>query len=330
MKITFFSTQPYDRRFFDKSNSTFSFDLEYLETALNEQTVGLINDADVVCAFVNDTINGQVLRLMRAKGVRILALRCAGFNNVDLKSARENDIRVVRVPAYSPHAVAEHAVAMIMTLNRKTHKAYNRIREQNFALEGLLGFDLYEKTIGVVGTGNIGKAFCAIMKGFGCRVLAYDIRPDNELTKSGVEYVSLEALLRQSEIVSLHTPLTNDTRHLVNESSISLMKEGAMLINTSRGGLIDTKAVIKGLKSGRIGALGIDVYEQEEKLFFRDLSETIIEDDVIARLMSFPNVLVTAHQGFFTREALTQIANTTLANVHEIISTGNCVNEVKP
>jgi len=329
MKITFFSTQPYDRRFFNHSNSTFSFDLEYLDTALNEQTVGLIRNADVVCAFVNDSINADVLRLMREKGVRILALRCAGFNNVDLKAARENDIRVVRVPAYSPHAVAEHAVAMIMTLNRKTHKAYNRIREQNFSLEGLLGFDLYGKTIGVVGTGNIGKAFCSIMKGFGCRVLAYDIRPDSELTTSGVEYVSLETLLRQSEVVSLHTPLTNDTRHLVNESSISLMKEGAMLINTSRGGLIDTKAVIKALKSGRIGALGIDVYEQEEKLFFRDLSETIIEDDVIARLMSFPNVLVTAHQGFFTREALTQIANTTLANIRELSFTGKCGNEVQ-
>lgn len=243
-----------------------------------------------------------------------------GFNNVDLEAAREFGMQVCRVPAYSPQAVAEHAVAMILTLNRKTHKAYNRVREQNFSLNGLLGFDMHGKTVGVLGTGNIGKAFCKIMIGFGCRVLAFDIQRDSELEKMNVEYLPLDQVFSKSDILSLHCPLNDTTRHIVNEQSIASMKKGVMLINTSRGALIDTKAAIGALKSKHIGYLGIDVYEQEEKIFFRDLSATIIEDDIIQRLMSFPNVLITAHQAFFTEEALQQIASTTLNNIKDALS----------
>jgi D-lactate dehydrogenase len=269
------------------------------------------------------------VQLLASKGVKIIALRCAGFNNVDLAAATEFNIRVVRVPAYSPHAVAEHAVAMILTLNRKTHKAYNRIREQNYSLAGLLGFDLYGKTIGVVGTGNIGMVFSKIMLGFGCKVLAYDVRPVESMINEGVKYCLLEEVLSRSDVVSLHCPLNEKTRYLINSETIKQLKKGAMLINTSRGGLIDTKSVIDALKSGQLGAVGIDVYEQEESLFFRDLSEHIIEDDTIARLTSFHNVLITAHQGFFTQEAIDQIAETTLTNLKDFDSKATLINEVK-
>ena len=315
MKITFFSTKPYDREFFDKVNQNFNFELEYFETHLGPHILNVIDHSDAVCAFVNDTLNAEVLESLSKKGVKYIALRCAGFNNVDLEAAKRLGIRVCRVPAYSPEAVAEHAMAMILTLNRKTHKAYNRVREQNFSLNGLMGFNLYQKTIGVIGTGNIGAAFAKIAKGFGAKILAYDIIENQELQDLGVEYVSQEKLLAESDIISLHCPLMEATHHLINKDSISKMKENVMLINTSRGGLIDTKAVIDGLKSKHIGYLGIDVYEQEEKLFFRDLSHTIIEDDTIQRLMSFPNVLVTAHQAFFTEEALHQIATSTLSSL---------------
>lgn len=323
MKISFFSTQPYDKLFFELHNDEFGLDLQFFEAPLTLQTINLINESQVVCVFVNDKLDKQVIEKLAEKGVKIIALRCAGFNNVDLEAAREHKIKVCRVPAYSPQAVAEHAVAMILTLNRKIHKAYNRVREQNFSLNGLLGFDLQGKTVGVIGTGNIGQAFCKIMTGFGCRVLAFDIIANKEMEAIGVKYLPLVDILPKADILSLHCPLNEQTHHLINDDTLDIMKEGAMLVNTSRGGLIDTQAVIDSLKSGHLGYLGIDVYEQEEKLFFRDLSGSIIQDDVIARLMSFSNVLITAHQGFFTREALTQIALITLRNVKDLLKDGN-------
>ncbi|MDA6069096.1 2-hydroxyacid dehydrogenase [Flavobacterium sp. AC] len=326
-KIAFFSTQPYDKAFFNKHNKEFGFQLDFFETQLNPQTVILIENASIVCVFVNDIVNEAVIKQLVEKGVKIIALRCAGFNNVDLEAAKKYNLKVCRVPAYSPEAVAEHAIAMILTLNRKTHKAYNRVREQNFSLNGLLGFDLFGKTIGIIGTGNIGKAFAKIALGFGCKVLAYDIVTNPEMEKDGVEFVSLEEIFKSSDIISLHCPLNDQTKHIVNKNSIASMKDNVMIINTSRGGLIETASVIEGLKEGRIGYLGIDVYEQEEKLFFRDLSEDIIQDDNIQRLMSFPNVLVTAHQAFFTNEALTQIALVTFNNIKSLLTNNDIENK---
>ena len=326
MKITFFSTQPYDKEFFNKYNDNFGFQLEYFEVPLDMQTVNLVNNTIAVCVFVNDKVDEQLIMQLAEKGVKIIALRCAGFNNVDIVAAKEYNIQVCRVPAYSPEAVAEHAVAMILTLNRKTHKAYNRVREQNFSLNGLLGFNLHGKTVGVIGTGNIGKAFCKNMIGFGCTVLAFDVIANKELEEAGVQFLPLVELLKRSDIISLHCQLNNQTKHIINAQTIEMMKKGVMLINTSRGGLIDTPVVIEALKSGQVGYLGIDVYEQEEHLFFRDLSDTVIEDDTIQRLMSFSNVLVTAHQAFFTDEALTQITLTTLRNIHELTSGNNLSN----
>ena len=319
MKITFFSAKPYDWEFFDKKNKSYGFELEYFETHLGPHIINAVEHAEAVCVFVNDKLNAEVIKILSSKGVKVIALRCAGFNNVDLEAAKLHGIKVCRVPSYSPEAVAEHAVAMLMTLNRKTHKAYNRVREQNFSLNGLMGFDVHGKTAGVVGTGNIGKAFCKIMLGFGCKVIAYDVAANEELVALGVEYLPMEELFKRADILSLHCPLNEKTRHLVKEETIRMMKKGVMVINTSRGGLIDTKAVIGALKSRQIGSLGIDVYEQEDKLFFRDLSEDIIQDDTIQRLMSFPNVLVTAHQGFFTEEALEQIASSTLSNIKQLL-----------
>ncbi len=329
MKVTFFSTQSYDKTFFEEHNKDFRFSLEFFDVTLNDKSVNLIQNSDAICVFVNDKVTKSVVEGISDKGVKIIALRCAGFNNVDLIAAKEKNISVVRVPAYSPHAVAEHALAMIMTLNRKTHKAYNRVRDQNFSLAGLMGFDLFGKTIGVVGTGNIGKVFCKIMLGFGCRVVAYDVKEDPTLKEDGVDYLPLEELLSVSDVVSLHCPLNDKTRYIIRDESIKLMKKGVMLINTSRGGLIDTKSVIKGLKSAQIGTLGIDVYEQEETLFFRDLTGHIIEDDTITRLASFPNVLITSHQGFFTQEAMDQIAVTTLSNLKSFKENKPLENEVK-
>jgi D-lactate dehydrogenase len=287
----------------------------YFEARLGSQTVNLTAGCDAVCVFVNDRLNANIIGELKKNGVKLIALRCAGFNNVDLEAARANDIKVVRVPAYSPHAVAEHAVALILTLNRKTHKAYNRVREGNFSLERLTGFDLYGKTVGVIGTGKIGQAFCDIMLGFGCTVLAFDLMQDKELAAKGVEYLPLIDVLQHSDIISMHCPLNEQTKHIISKQTIDMMKEGVMLINTSRGGLINTADIIESLKTGKIGYLGLDVYEQEEKLFFKDLSENVIQDDMILRLISFPNVLITSHQGFFTEEALTQIAQTTLGNI---------------
>jgi D-lactate dehydrogenase len=313
MKIAFFSTKSYDREFFDKYVSTHK--IIYFEAPLNEQTANLAAGCNAVCVFVNDKLNAAIIAELKKMGVQLIALRCAGFNNVDLAAAKLNDIKVVRVPAYSPHAVAEHAVALILTLNRKTHKAYNRVREGNFSLERLTGFDLYGKTVGVIGTGKIGESFCDIMLGFGCMVLAFDLIENKQLVAKGVEYLPLADVFQQADIISLHCPLNEQTKHIINAQTVRMMKEGVMLINTSRGALVDTMTVIHALKTGRIGYLGLDVYEQEEKLFFNDLSENIIQDDVIMRLLSFPNVLITSHQGFFTEEALTQIAQTTLGNI---------------
>lgn len=327
-KITFFSAQPYDKTFFNKHNCEFGFDLEFFETQLNKHTVNLIQSSNIICVFVNDIVDEVVIKQLAEKGVKIIALRCAGFNNVNLEVAKKYGIQVCRVPAYSPEAVAEHAMAMILTLNRKTHKAYNRVREQNFSLNGLLGFDLNGKTVGIIGTGNIGKAFSKIIKGFGCKILAYDIATNLEMEKEGVVFTDLETVFRESDIISLHCPLNEKTKHIINKDSLRHMKNNVMIINTSRGALIETASVIEALKEGKVGYLGIDVYEQEEKLFFRDLSEDIIKDDAIQRLMSFPNVLVTAHQAFFTSEALTQIVLVTYNNIKELLIRKNIENKL--
>lgn len=322
MKLTFFSAQPYDRIFFERYNDALGFELQFTEASLDEHTASLAKGSDAICVFVNDKVTAAVITTLKENGVKVIALRCAGFNNIDIEAAKQNQIHVCRVPAYSPEAVAEHAVAMILTLNRKTHKAYNRVREQNFSLNGLLGFNLHGKTIGVVGTGNIGKVFCRIMLGFGCTVKAFDLVANKEMEAIGVTYHPLMEIL-QSDIISLHCPLNEQTHHLIGPATIDYIKKGAVLINTGRGALIDTKTMIQALKKGHISALGLDVYEQEEKLFFRDLSTKIIEDDDIQRLMSFPNVLITAHQAFFTDEALSQIAMTTLNNVQQLLKNSN-------
>ncbi|MTG96909.1 MULTISPECIES: 2-hydroxyacid dehydrogenase [Myroides] len=322
MKIAFFSSQPYDITFFNKCNKDFNFELEYFDIGLDDQTVNLITeDVDTVCVFVNDKVDAAVIEKLSEKKVKYIALRCAGFNNVDLETAHKFGIKVCRVPAYSPEAVAEHTLAMLFTLNRKIHKAYNRVREQNFSLNGLLGTNIYKKTVGVIGTGNIGAVFCRMMKALGTEVLAYDLYPNDKLKAEGIRYVELDEIFAKSDIISLHCPLTPETMHVINPESIEKMKEGVILINTSRGKLIDTRATIQGLRAKKIGALGIDVYEQEENVFFRDLSGTILEDERLQLLTSFPNVLVTAHQAFFTDEALTQIAYVTLDNLKQLQAT---------
>jgi D-lactate dehydrogenase len=326
MKIAFFSSKMYDREFFDRYNTT--HDIIYFDAPLNEQTVNLAHDCNGICAFVNDKITAAVIAALKENGVQLIALRSTGFNNVDIGAAKALGIPVVRVPAYSPHAVAEHALALILTLNRKTHKAYNRVREGNFSLERLIGFDLFGKTVGVIGTGKIGQIFCSNMLGIGCKVLAFDVIANKDMEAAGVEYLPLADILQQADIVSLHCPLTEQTKHIIDQNSIGMMKQGVMLINTSRGALVDTPAAIEGLKTGRIGYLGLDVYEQEEKLFFNDLSENIIDDDDIMHLLSFPNVLITSHQGFFTQEALAEIAKTTLANMDEFEAGINLTNRV--
>jgi D-lactate dehydrogenase len=314
MRIAVFSTKSYDKDFLNRFNANAN-ELVYFEAPLNIDTSNLTQGFKGVCVFVNDKLDEATINAISRNGVKLIVLRCAGFNNVNLDAAKQNGLAVLRVPAYSPHAVAEHAVALILTLARKTHKAYNRIRESNFSLERLNGFNIHGKTVGVIGTGKIGIAFCRIMLGFGTRVIAYDVVTSRELIEAGVEYMPAAELIKLSDIISLHCPLTPETKYMINQESINAMKKGVMLINTSRGGLINTRDVLAALKKGKIGYLGIDVYEQEEKLFFNDLSESIVEDDLIARLISFPNVLITAHQGFFTNEALEQIASTTINNV---------------
>lgn len=318
MKVVFFSSKSYDRQFFEAANRNYHQDLTFFEVQLNPDTAILAKKFSIVCLFVNDLANAATLEILAANGTRLLALRSAGFNQVDLKKAAELGIKVVRVPAYSPYSVAEHAVTLVLTLNRKIYRAYNRVRDDNFSLDGLLGFDLHGCTVGVIGTGKIGMVFAQIMQGFGCQLLGYDAYPNTQFeTILKASYVSLSELLSRSDIISLHCPLLPETHYLINAKTIEQMKRGVMLINTSRGHLIDTQAAIEGIKSGQIGYLGVDVYEQEDGLFFEDHSDNIIQDDTFQLLQSFSNVVITAHQGFFTRNALTAIADTTLANITE-------------
>lgn len=326
MNIAFYSAKSYDQTWFERFNTAHK--INYFDALLDEKTVGLCAGNDAVCLFVNDRATAAIIEKMANSGIKLIALRCAGFNNIDLAAAKKFGIPVVRVPAYSPHAIAEFAVALILTLNRKTHKAYNRVRDGNFSLERLTGFDLFQKTVGVIGTGKIGAVFCEIMLGFGCKVCASDVAENEFLKKRGVQYLPIKDLLAASDIVSLHCPLNDATRHLIDSKNLKLMKTGAMLINTGRGALIDSKAVIGALKTGKLGHLGIDVYEQEENLFSKDLSDTIIPDELILRLMTFPNVLVTAHQAYLTEDALSEIARITLENIDFFEKKGTLQNQV--
>ncbi|MCC5660606.1 2-hydroxyacid dehydrogenase [Nostoc sp. XA010] len=329
MKVAVFSTKVYDRKFLSDANSPAQHELVFFEPRLNRDTAILAAGFGAVCVFVHDQVDAPTLELLASRGTRLVVLRCAGFNNVDLQAAADLGITVVRVPAYSPYGVAEHAVGLILSLNRKIHRAYNRVREGNFSLDGLLGFNLHERTVGIVGTGKIGLILGQIMKGFGCHILAYDVYRNPELEALGGKYVELPELFANSDIISLHCPLTPETHHLINAEAIEKIKPGVMLINTSRGALIDTQAVIEGLKSGKIGYLGVDVYEQESELFFEDLSGEIIQDDIFQRLTTFPNVLITGHQAFFTAEALHNIAETTFANIADVEQGRSCPNEIR-
>jgi D-lactate dehydrogenase len=328
MRVAVFSTKPYDRRFLDEANVGAGHQLSYVDARLSAATSALAADAEAVCAFVNDELDAECLRALSRQGIRLVALRSAGFNNVDLSAASNLDLVVSRVPAYSPHAIAEHTIALAMTLNRKTHRAYNRVREGNFALEGLLGFDVFGKTVGVVGTGKIGQIVLEIFRGFGCELLAYDPFPNTSCEAIGARYVSKMDLLAASDIVSLHCPLTPETRHFIDAEAVRRCKPGVMLVNTSRGAVIDTQAVIDGLKRGAIGSVALDVYEEESDLFFLDRSGEVIRDDLFARLLTFPNVLITGHQGFFTREAMAGIAKVTIGNITAFETTGRPMHEV--
>ena len=319
MKVAVFSARNYDREFLTAANAS-RHALRFFEPHLSEETAGLAAGFDAVCVFVNDRIDAAAIGKLSGFGVRLIALRCAGYNNVDLKAASKHDIAVVRVPGYSPYAVAEHTLGLMLALNRKLHRAYNRVREGNFALDGLLGFDIHGKTVGIIGTGKIGTVVAQIMAGFGCRTLAFDPIPNETCRSLGTRYVKFDDLLAQSDILTLHCPLTPDNKHMIDASALSKMRDGVMLINTSRGALIDTLAVIEALKSGKIGYLGLDVYEEEEQIFFEDRSGLIISDDVFSRLLTFPNVIVTGHQAFFTREALENISATTIDNISKFES----------
>ena len=314
MKIAFYSTQPYDQSSFTVANAAAIHQLVYFKEQLSPVSAAFAAGCDAVCCFVNDAADSSTLRELRKSGIRLLLLRSAGFNNVDLAAAADNGITVMRVPAYSPHAVAEHAIALLLSLNRRIHRAWNRVREGDFRLQGLLGFDLHQKTAGIVGTGRIGRCVAEILLGFGCQILAVDQFPDAELQSRGVSYVKLPELLSRSHVITLHCPLTTETHHLINAATLSQIRPDSILINTGRGALVDTRALIDALKSNRIGGVGLDVYEEEAGLFFADHSDDTLTDDVFARLLTFSNVLITGHQGFFTQEALAGIAETTLSN----------------
>ena len=315
MRIAVFDAKNYDRHALEAANQSHHHELQFFEPRLNQDTVGLVQRVDAVCPFVNDKLDAAVVAKLAAAGVGLVTLRCAGYNGVDLAACRQHGIAVTRVPAYSPHAVAEHAFALLLAVVRRIHKSYTRVREMDFSLDGLVGFDLHGKTMGVLGAGRIGQATMSIARGFGMRVLAYDLYPNAELAASlGCEFVSLDEIWRQADVISLHLPLTAESRHLINRDTLARMKPGAVLINTSRGGLVDTAALLEALKAGRLSGVGLDVYEMEEGVFFENLSENGLEDDQLARLLTFPNVLVTSHQGFLTREALMNIADTTLGN----------------
>ncbi|CAG8999890.1 MAG: D-lactate dehydrogenase [Candidatus Celerinatantimonas neptuna] len=328
MKICLFSAKKYDREYFDLANQKFRFDLEYFSIALTSKTVALAHECDAVCAFVNDVINAKTLEQLHQAGIHILLMRCAGFNNVDLVCAKRLGIRVARVPAYSPEAVAEHAIALLMTLNRRIHKAYLRTRDANFNLEGLTGFNMHGRTVGIVGTGKIGLAMSHILRGFGCRVLGYDPYPNVEFEKIGGHYVELDELLSSSKVISLHCPLTAESTYLIDERAFSLMKPNTVLINTSRGKLVESVAAIEALKQGTLGGLALDVYENEQELFFEDLSDEVIQDDVFRRLSACHNVIFTGHQAFLTREALNSIANITLDNAKVLFGGQATPNEI--
>lgn len=330
MKVTVFSSKPYDEQFLREQNPRMLHELVFIENRLKLETAFLADGSPAVCAFVNDMLDAATLGKLAAGGTRFIVMRCAGFNNVDLAAATALGLLVARVPAYSPYAVAEHAVALLLCLNRHVHKAYNRVREGNFSIDGLIGHDVRGMTIGVVGTGAIGSIFARIMTGFGCKVLAHDVIPNPDCLNLGVSYVNLDELLARSQAISLHCPLMGQTHHLINGKSLARMRDGVFIVNTSRGGLIDTEAATAAIKTGRIGGLALDVYEEESELFFEDLSVQIIQDDVFMRLTTFPNVLVTGHQAFFTVEAMTNIARTTLANLADFEAGRDCPNEVKP
>ncbi|ASC70510.1 D-lactate dehydrogenase [Halomicronema hongdechloris C2206] len=328
MKVAVFSAKAYDRHFLTQANHAYHHDLTFFETRLTPKTSPLAEGFPAVCAFINDQLDSETLHALRQQQTHLIALRSAGFNNVDLEAAQALDMTVVRVPAYSPYAVAEHAVGLILMLNRKLYRAYNRVRDDNFSLDGLLGFDLHGCTVGIIGTGKIGQCFASIMHGFGCNLVAYDPYPASACLELGVTYTDLPELLGQSDMISLHCPLLPDTYHLINRETIQQLKPGVMVINTSRGGLIDTPAIIEGIKSGQVGYFGADVYEEEGPLFFEDRSDTVIQDDTFQLLQSFPNVVLTAHQGFFTRNALDNIAQTTLANIADIEANRPCPNRI--
>lgn len=331
MRVAVFSTKPYDREFLEAANRDrgAEFAFTFFEARLTVQTAPLAENFPAICCFINDSLDKTVLETLARGGTQFIALRSAGYDRVDLAAANALNLSILRVPAYSPYAVAEHAAGLVLTLNRKFHRAYNRVRDDNFTLHGLLGFDLHGSTVGIVGTGKIGQCFARIMHGFGCHLLAYDLYPNDECKALGVRYVELSELLATADIVSLHCPLNLETHHIIGKEAIARLKPGAMLVNTSRGALIDTAAAIAGIKSGQIGYLGLDVYEGEADLFFEDLSDTIIQDDAIQLLQSFPNVVITAHQAFFTRNALEAIATTTIANLHDCSAGLPCNNRVQ-
>jgi D-lactate dehydrogenase len=327
-KIAFFDTKPYDKEYFNEINKTYHFDITYFRYHLTSENIILAKGFNIIIVFVNDIINEKMMEILADYGIKLIALRSSGFNNIDLKSAL-GKIKIVRVPAYSPNAIAEHTVALMLSLNRKIHRAYFRTRDANFSLHGLLGFDMYGKTAGVIGTGRIGKALIKILKGFDMKVIAFDKYPDANFAKDmKIDYVPLEEIFKKSDIISLNCPLTKETEYLINRNTISLMKKGVMIINTGRGKLIKTSDLIHALKSGKVGSAGLDVYEEESKFFFEDLSDRVLTDDILARLLTFNNVIITSHQGFFTREALYNIAHTTMQNIQDFIDNKPLVNEV--
>ena len=328
IKIAFFDAKDYDKTLFNEYNKKYNYEITYFESKLNSETAPLAQGFDVVCVFVNDKVDKDTLDKLNEYGVKLIALRCAGFNNVDFDNLQ--NIRVVRVPQYSPYAVAEHAIALLLNINRKIYKSYQRVKKYNFSLDGLLGFDLHGKTIGVVGTGKIGKVFIEIMKGFGTNIIAYDLFKDEKAAENlGFEYVTFEELCEKSDIISLHCPLTPETQYIINEKSLSKMKDGVILINCSRGNLINTDDLIDALSSGKIGGVGLDVYENEEDFFLKDMSGSYERDKNLSLLISMPNVLITSHQAFFTSEALNKIASDTCQNISDIFNNGECINEIK-
>lgn len=329
IKIAFYDTKEYDKKVFNEYNKKYGYEINYIKEKLSEKTAHMAKGYDVVCVFVNDTVDEKTINILKEYGVKLIALRCAGFNNVDLKCLDEN-LKAVRVPAYSPYAVAEHASALLLTLNRKTHKAYQRSKEYNFTLNGLLGFDIHGKTVGVIGTGKIGKCFINIMKGYGANIIAYDIYKDEEFAKEkDFKYVTLDELYKESDIISLHCPLTDENTKMINKDSIKKMKDGVIIINTSRGKLVDANDLIEELASGKIGGVALDVYENEGDFFMNDLSQSTLRDKNLSTLLTMPNVVITSHQAFFTREALDKIACDTCENIKEIFEKGSCANEVK-